>query len=186
MEEWRDVPGFPNFQVTADGRIMAKAFINENAVNRWGDKRTRRYRARELSPVINCSNGYLRVSSLRQKSRPKVYVHRMVALAWVDGYADGLHVNHKNGIKTDNRAENLEWVTNAENIKHAWDTGLCKNFLENASNCKLTGDQVIAIRAAGALGLSPTLIAKIANMSRAGIQKILDNKTWSRLKSPIS
>jgi hypothetical protein len=44
-----------------------------------------------------------------------------VATAFVEGWREGLQVNHKNGVKTDNRAENLEWVTSSENHQHAHD-----------------------------------------------------------------
>ena len=49
------------------------------------------------------------------------FVHRLVALAFVPGWREGLEVNHKNGDKTDNRADNLEWVTHSENHRHSRD-----------------------------------------------------------------
>jgi hypothetical protein len=52
-------------------------------------------------------------------------VHRLLALAFVDGYFEGADVNHKNGIKTDNSLNNLEWVSRSENVKHAYDNNLC-------------------------------------------------------------
>lgn len=50
--------------------------------------------------------------------------HRVIALTWVDNPDNKPTVNHKNGIKTDNRAINLEWLTLSENHQHAWNTGL--------------------------------------------------------------
>lgn len=47
-------------------------------------------------------------------------VHRLVAMFYLDDYSEELQVNHKNGVKTDNRVENLEMVTNRENVLHAW------------------------------------------------------------------
>ena len=69
--------------------------------------------------------GYLRVRIPYPKAESKdgrytFKVHRLVAMLYVDGYSDELQVNHKNGVKTDNRADNLEMVTNSENALHAW------------------------------------------------------------------
>lgn len=47
-------------------------------------------------------------------------MHRLVAMFYLPNYSKDLQVNHKNGIKTDNRVENLEMCTNSENALHAW------------------------------------------------------------------
>ena len=67
-------------------------------------------------------NGYERVGF--HGGQETVFVHRLVACAFCDGYADGLEINHKDGDKLNNTASNLEWVTPSENIKHAYRTGL--------------------------------------------------------------
>jgi hypothetical protein len=67
-------------------------------------------------------NGYERVGF--HGGQETVFVHRLVARAFCDGYADGLEINHKDGDKLNNTASNLEWVTPSENIKHAYRTGL--------------------------------------------------------------
>lgn len=65
-------------------------------------------------------DGYIFVT-IHGKQRP---LHRLVAEKWCENYSDKLEVNHKDGNKLNNRADNLEWVTRAENQKHAVDMGL--------------------------------------------------------------
>ena len=72
-------------------------------------------------------NGYIVVSICGKR----VYLHRLVAYYFVEGYRDGLFVNHKDLNKTNNHWTNLEWVTNRENVIHAW--------ANNAYDCSKLG-----------------------------------------------
>ena len=69
------------------------------------------------------NKGYPQVSTSVHSKFKLLLVHRMVASAF-HGQPKGLEVNHKNGIKDDNRPENLEWVTRSENHLHAYRNGL--------------------------------------------------------------
>jgi len=93
------------------------------------------------------STGYygacLRMPGLRICTR----IHVLVATYFVEGKTEERnHVNHINGNKLNNHYTNLEWVTCAENIKHAIRTGLINANGSNSSNSKLTDEQVLEIR----------------------------------------
>lgn len=80
------------------------------------------------------------------KDKKRVSVHRVVASAFLDADSHRAHINHKNGNKADNRAENLEWVTPSENALHAIQLGLYR------PNRMMTPEQkrkAISMRAAG-------------------------------------
>lgn len=80
-------------------------------------------RKRFLTPCKN-GDGYLTVKFSNDGKEKTVSIHRLVALAFIPNPHNKETVNHINGIKTDNRIENLEWATKGENIIHAYNTGL--------------------------------------------------------------
>lgn len=113
-ERWAVIDECPDYEVSDQGRV--RRVDNHRLVSTGG--RSRGYPLAGLSRPDGVRVGRT--------------VHRLVAKAFVPGYAPGLQVNHINGVKTDNRAVNLEWVTPDENIAHAKRLGLFKAGAANA------------------------------------------------------
>ncbi len=79
-----------------------------------------------LKPYVS-SNGYERLRLYSENGWESHTMHRLVATLFLGKPEGKNQVNHKNGIKTDNRVENLEWCTGSENQKHSWAMGLIKS-----------------------------------------------------------
>jgi hypothetical protein len=113
-EIWKDVVGYEGyFEVSNMGNVRYLKRYNKKCEPKLMKKWTR--------------SKYPTVTFNIKKNGDKRSIHRLVAESFLPNPENKKCVNHKNGIKSDNRVENLEWCTYAENTAHAIATGLSKN-----------------------------------------------------------
>ena len=125
-------------------------------------------------------SGYNRIPLISNGKRITFKVHRLVAKAFVPNPNNKPFVNHINGIKTDNRVENLEWCTAKENINHAIKIGLKNPSLgEENGLSKLTEKEVRYILSIE--NKTHKEISLMYNVSRSTISYIIRRKTWKHI-----
>lgn len=177
-ETWNSVP-LPEYsdlyEVSNLGNVRS---LDRTIVNSLGI--TRRLKGLQLTPANNGS-GYLFVGLSKGKVTKQVSVHRLVCAAFHENPGDLPNVNHKNGIKHDNRAENLEWCTRSHNIQHALNTGLKPRGININTNI-LTEDQVFDIcRMLDTTNLKQRQIAEMFNVHKDTVGAINTGKNWNWL-----
>ena len=117
MEQWKDIPGF-------EGKYQISSY---GCVKYVGTRLSSNGTRERLIKAFPNQHGYLMVAPRNNNGdRHNVSIHKTVARLFVPNPESKPCVNHRNGIKTDNRIENLEWCTIAENNRHALDNGLNK------------------------------------------------------------
>lgn len=132
METWRDVPGYEGLYKVSDiGRVMALTFTNNQCAGKpWNHI---------MKPFDN-GHGYQVVSSTAHGKRRNHYIHRLVALVFVDNPHGFTEVNHKDHNRKNNSAGNLEWCSRTENVRYS---SSCMKHQKKISKKTSTGEKYI-------------------------------------------
>lgn len=146
MEEiWKPIKGFEGlYSISNLGRLFS------NKTNRFKKPTKDKW-------------GYQRASLFLRGQEKKKQIHRLVAIEFIEKIVGADMVNHKNGIPYDNRAENLEWVTNSQNQKHCSDV-LNKKCGENHWFSRYPTEVIRKIRLLGERGLRASHIYKMVDV----------------------
>lgn len=161
------IKGFENlYEINDDGEII-RLSTNQKSYGHISKKGYMRFE------LVKTENG--------KRIRKTISVHRLVAETFIPNPENKPFVNHINGIKTDNRVENLEWCTAKENTEHAIRTGLMAGINHPNHNSKLSSDDVKHIRDnynKNDSNNNMTALAKKYNMHRNTISKVINGKTY--------
>lgn len=167
----KDIKGYEGlYAVTTNGKVWSHPKLNGKSrrCGHW--------------MKLHTYKGYVYANLCKNGKYKNHLVHRIVGEAFLSKHRNDFEINHLNGVKNDNRIENLEWCSRAKNCQHAYTTGLhVHNGLKGEENprSKLSGKDVEYIRAF----IEPTADDRKFLMDRFGIAKstlsaLLNNKTW--------
>ena len=135
---------FPMYLINKEGSIYSK------------------YKNKYMTPVIT-PEGYYKVALIEKGKRKNCWLHRLIGESFIPNPHNKTTINHKNGIKTDNRLSNLEWATQGENNVHAIVTELNKKAKKVKQISKETG-AVLNIFRSGCMAAKKTKQSTSANI----------------------
>jgi len=177
IEIWKTLPEIKGFyEVSNLGRVKSLARVID---------RKHGYPLPIKEKIMtNCldKKGYARMRLSVNKIGMTIKVHRLVARAFIVNKHNKKQVNHKNGIKTDNNVNNLEWATNRENHIHAVDNNLIKYRKGNDHPMAiLNSDKVLIIKERLFKGDTQLSIANDFGVNHSTICNIKTGRSWKNV-----
>jgi hypothetical protein len=163
--DWKQIPSCPQYEASSTGEIR---LIHGGRWNRQGKPR---------KPWL--VRGYSYVTLRLKGERTNKQVHRLVAEAFLGPSL--LQVNHINGARSDNRIENLEYLTPKENQAHSKNVLKTFQMGERHHNSSLTEAKVREIFALVDKGLSDLAISRVIGCSRPNVSYIRRGEAWAHL-----
>ena len=175
-ENWYSLIGYEHYYEISDlGRFRSKArFVK-------GRNNSKLLKPSRILSIKQHTGGYSYVQLTINSKEKNITTHRYIALHFIPNPENKPFVNHKNGIKTDNKIDNLEWCTHSENMKHAFDNGLEEGRKGiSHHNVKLSEADVLNIRKR-VLNENPKDLAKEYKIHPVTISNIKLRKSWKHI-----
>ena len=166
-EQWREIPGY-DYSVSDQGRVSSRKY------GKW----------LVMKPARD-SQGYLCISLCDGSGKKRTTkVHQLVVAAFLGPKpTPGHEINHIDGVKTNPRVDNLEWVTKSENTRHSYDVLGNKAARGDAlPHTKVTETDVREIRRRCAAGESQRRVAMGYGITQSAVSLIVSGKNWAWLE----
>lgn len=177
MEEiWKPIPNYERYLASNLGRIKT---LEKTRYTHKGN--IARIYPEKIMLFHSNDRGYLQVSLSNHNGKKCLRVNRLIAMAFLENENNLPQVNHINGIKTDNKVDNLEWCDQAFNNKHARDMGLNKNFGNTHHQSKLKEADVTEIRRLFSEGKTQKELSLSYSVTIAQISNIVNRKLWKNI-----
>jgi hypothetical protein len=140
-ERWRDIPGYVRlYQVSDLGRVRSLDRVVPHVV--YGEANLK---GRIISPAPVSQSGHLRLNLWVNNTKRGMYVHRLVALAWIGPCPDGQEVCHGPRGVTDNSVGNLSYGTHKQNQRDMYRDGThCGKAVRRSDGAEFVSMQVAA------------------------------------------
>jgi hypothetical protein len=178
-EEWRDVKSYEGYyQVSNLGRVRSLDRCVKD------DYHISRILKGKIRTLFTRPDKRIQLSLHKGNKRERADIHKLVAEAFVHKPKGRLEINHVDGNPSNNRADNLEWITRSENQKHAYRLGLKKALRGEQNKCsKLNNWQVQRIRLMKEVTpkITTRKIANFFDVSKTSIIYIFNRKTWTHI-----
>ena len=164
-EIWKSIKDFSDYEVSNLGRV-------------------RSYKSHWRDPYIlkaSISTGYCQIRLFKQGKCFSFLAHHLVLEAFIGPCPDGCESNHKDGVKRNNKDDNLEWTTHGENLAHAYSLGLMSKAGERHSHAKLRDIDILEIRRLAMQNIKQTVIALKFSVSQAHVSHIIRRRVWNHI-----
>lgn len=171
-EDWRDIQGYEgSYQVSNMGRIRSldRTVIKSNGLRQD-------FCGKIMKQEVG-RNGYLFIKFRKNGVKSCFTPHRLVAVHFIENPKSKPEVNHKDGNKWNNTAENLEWNTRGENMQHSYNIGLSHSG-EKHWKSKLRKKDIPKIREMYLSGIGQSEISRVFSVSRRTIANVINGKIW--------